>query len=44
MSDREFELLTSLMIKSNGAVGLPIYDFLLVSNSKLVTIGIFLTV
>ena len=32
--DLEFDLLRSLRVKSNGAVGLSIYDFLLVSNSN----------
>ncbi len=34
MGDLEFDLPRSLKVKSNGAVGLPIYDFLLVSNSN----------
>ncbi len=29
-----FDLSSSLKVKSNGAVGLSIYDFLLVSNNK----------
>ena len=32
MSDLEFDLSRSLKVKFNGAIGLPIYDFLLVSN------------
>ncbi len=31
VGDLEFDLSTSLNVKFNGAVGLPIYDFLLVS-------------
>ena len=34
MGDLEFDLSKSLKVKSNGAVRLPIYDFLLVSNSN----------
>ena len=34
MSDVEFDLSSSLKVKSNGAVGLPMYDFLLLSNSN----------
>ena len=34
MIDLEFDLSRSLKVKSNGAGGLPIYDFLLVSNSN----------
>ncbi len=34
MCDLEFDLSRSLKVKSNGAVGLPINDFLLVSNSN----------
>ncbi len=34
MGDLEFDLSMLLKVKSNGAVGLPIYDFLLVSNSN----------
>ncbi len=34
MSDLDFDLSRSLKVKSNGAGGLPIYDFLSVSNSK----------
>ncbi len=34
MSDLEFELSRSLKVKSNGAIPLAIYDFLLVSNSN----------
>ncbi len=34
MGDLEFDLSRSLKVKSKCAVGLPIYDFLLVSNSK----------
>ena len=30
MSDLKFDLSRSLKVKSNGAVGVPIYDFLLV--------------
>ncbi len=33
-SDLDFDLSRSLKVKSNGSVGLPIYDFLLVSNSN----------
>ncbi len=32
MGDLEFDLSRSLKVKSNGSVGLPIYDFLLVSK------------
>ena len=32
--DLEFDLSRSLKVKSNGAAGLPIYDFLLVSDSR----------
>ncbi len=31
-NDLYFDLLRSLQVKSNGALGLPIYDILLVSN------------
>ena len=34
LGDLEFDLSRSLKVKSNGAVGLPIYEFLLVSNSN----------
>ncbi len=34
LGDLEFDLSRSLKVKSNGAVGLSIYDFLLVSNSN----------
>ena len=34
MGDLEFDLSGSLKVKSNGAGGLPIYDFPLVSNSN----------
>ncbi len=34
MSDLDIDLSRSLQVKSNGSVGLPIYDFLLVSNSN----------
>ncbi len=34
MWDFEFDLSRSLKVKSNGVVGLPIYDFLLASNSN----------
>ncbi len=34
MRDLEFDPLKSLKVKSNGAVGLTIYDFLLVPNSN----------
>ncbi len=33
LSDLEFDHSSSLKVKSNGAVGLPIYEFLLMSNS-----------
>ena len=33
MSDLDFDLSMSHKVKSNGTVGFPIYDFLLVSNS-----------
>ena len=36
-SDLDFDFSRSLKAKSNGAVGLPIYDILLVSNSKYVS-------
>ncbi len=36
VGDLEFDLSRSLMVKSNGAVRLPIYDFLLVSNNNYV--------
>ncbi len=39
MGDPDFDLSRSLKIKSNGAVGLPIYDFLLVSNSNHMSIS-----
>ena len=39
MNDLEFDLSESLKVKSNGAVGLPIYDFLLVSNSNHMSIS-----
>ncbi len=32
LGDLDFDLSRSLKVKSNGAVRLPIYDFLLVSN------------
>ena len=34
MGDLEFDLSRSLKVKFNGAVRLPIYDFLLVSNNN----------
>ncbi len=34
LGDLEFDLSRSLKVNSNGAVGLPIYDFLLLSNSN----------
>ncbi len=34
MGNREFYLSRSLKVRSNVAVGLPIYDFLLVSNTN----------
>ena len=34
MSDLKFDLSRSLNVKSNGAFGLPMYVFLLVSNSN----------
>ncbi len=34
LGDLEFDLSRSLKVKSNGAIGLSIYDFLLVSNSN----------
>ncbi len=34
MGELEFDLSRSLKVKSNGAIGLPTYDFLLMSNSK----------
>ena len=34
MGDLAFDLLGSHNVKSNGAVGLPIYEFLLIPNSK----------
>ena len=34
MGGLEFDLSRSLKVKSNGEVGLPKYDFLLVSNSN----------
>ena len=34
LGDLEFDFSRSLKVKSNGAVGLPMYDFLLVSNSN----------
>ncbi len=34
LGDLEFDLSRSLKVKSNGAVGLPIYDFLLESKSN----------
>ncbi len=34
MSDLEFDLSRSLKVKSNGAGGLPVYDFLLAPNSN----------
>ena len=34
MSDLDCDLSISLKVKSNGTFGLPIYDFLLVSNSN----------
>ncbi len=34
MNDLDFELSRPTRVKSNGAVGLPIYDFLLMSNSN----------
>ena len=36
LGDLEFDLSMSLKVKSNGAVGLPIYDFLLASNCNYV--------
>ncbi len=47
VSDLEFDLSRPLKVKSNGAVGLSIYDFLLVSNSnymsKLRRLGVIAT-
>ncbi len=37
--DLDFSLSISLKVKSHGAVGLPIYDFLLVSNSNHISIS-----
>ena len=38
MCDLEFDLSRLLKVTSNGAVGFPIYNFLLVSNSKYMSI------
>ncbi len=37
LGDLDFDLSRSLKVRSNGAVGLPIYDFLLMSNSNYVS-------
>ncbi len=37
LGDIDFDLSRSLKVKSNGAVRLPIYDFLLMSTSLAVT-------
>ena len=39
MGDLDFNLSRSPKVKSNGAVGFPIYDFLLVSNSNQMSIS-----
>ncbi len=39
MSDLEFNLSRSLKVKSSGAFGLPIYDFLLVYNRNYMSIS-----
>ena len=39
MNDLEFDLSRSLKVKYDGAVGLPIYDFLLVYNSNYMPIS-----
>ncbi len=44
MSDLEFELSLSLKVKSNGAVRLPVYDVLLLSTSKHMSIILRLAV
>ena len=44
LSNLAFDLSRSLKVKSNGAVRLPICDFLLVCNSKYISISYRLTV
>ncbi len=39
VSDLDFDLSRSLKVKYNGAVGLPIYDFLLGYNSNCMSIS-----
>ncbi len=39
MSDLAFDLSRSLKVKATGAVVLPIYDFLLLSNSNYMSIS-----
>ncbi len=39
LNDLEFDLSGSLKVKSNGAVGFPIYDILLMYNSNHVSIS-----
>ncbi len=41
LSDLDFDLSRSLKVSPNGAAGLPIYDFLLVSNSNLMSLSPF---
>ncbi len=38
MSDLKFALLRSLKVRSNGAIGLPVCEFLLVLNSNYMSI------
>ena len=35
LGDLDFDLSRSLKVKSNGAIGLPIYGFLLMFNSNI---------
>ncbi len=44
LGDLEFNLLRSLKVKSNGTIGLHIYDFLLMANSKHMSISHFIGV
>ncbi len=39
LGDLEFDLPSSLQVKSNGVIGLPIYEFLLMYNSNHMSIS-----
>ncbi len=40
LTDIDFDRSRSLKVRSNAAAGLPVYDFLLVSNSKYMSISL----